>query len=358
MVDGCRQVRWFHKRVNTGIFLIFVHIVFFYCILLHLRITFAGTERVDPQALVKHWKPARSSIARLVSILPTTILSSSPKSFDLRITRSIIHEVDATGQPFRCWRDKCNGHWKAPRMRHCGICGECRFFFDHHCLWFDNDVVAPETMGSFLLLTVILPVLFFCVSIPITQLAFLHVKLLWQLGHNTPAIFHGFYQKWWSWCFGPVLRTLIGLYLASGYVAESYPDGFMFSSDLPRPTLRLPSSLLLGTSFGLIALGLAGTTLTQLSKNVFSVEIQRERSLRKLVKSGKKDKATLEKILQLQSPSYFWVPKKNGIVKLPSGMVPYDHGWRTNLAMHFGFYTQNPFTVSDQVYQYLVNETL
>lgn len=78
------------------------------------------------------------------------------------LTKSIIFECDASGEPLRCFRDGCDGRWKAPRcatgrgvpalsrakisqanlsrtlldrMRHCGDCRTCRAGFDHHCPW-------------------------------------------------------------------------------------------------------------------------------------------------------------------------------------------------------------------------------
>lgn len=195
--------------------------MFFYCVSLHIQITMARPKYVDTISYTQTWSPMPRHQYWL-PLYPLRILTAKPRDEDSADLQHMIHERAASGEPQRCWRDRCRGHWKAPRMRHCGECGECRFFFDHHCLWvccnpltvqFNNDITAPHTLVPFLLLVSLTPCLFVLACWPLLPLAWHHIVLLWEHSTSHPWIVQHFWDKKWTWVLGPIHRPLLGLYL-------------------------------------------------------------------------------------------------------------------------------------------------
>lgn len=76
-----------------------------------------------------------SGIPGFLSRLIRPVSFAAPQSVPLEDFNNTFHECTEHGAPLRCWRDRCNGHYIVPRMRHCGTCGVCRYMLDHHCIW-------------------------------------------------------------------------------------------------------------------------------------------------------------------------------------------------------------------------------
>ena len=131
-------------RSWSGVGVLFLHVLFAYCVALQWRLSTAVPMYVD--AISYHKQSLKLSDRPWLTLLllhPIPLYTARFRDDDTTSVRYIAHATNERGEPERCWRDQCRGHWKAPRMRHCGACGECRFFFDHHCYWVRAIFLTP-----------------------------------------------------------------------------------------------------------------------------------------------------------------------------------------------------------------------
>lgn len=306
-------------NTHPVLYVAFLHLVFFYCLITHVRLSFAYPVHISTLRFVR---TGIHSNYRHVFWLPLHTAMHEADEDDKEIA-SLIHACDTEGRPERCWRDKCRGHWKPERMRHCGQCGECRFFFDHHCPWFDNDIVAPTTMVPFLTLMVTVPTLFIISCSCLFECAWTHTVLLWRIGHQDPYMRNHYWDCMWTWILGPIGRPIVGLYLASHLVDPSNCT-HMFAPVDPRPTFRLPFCMLLLFFLSIIALGMGATTLWQLSHGRLTVETERARTWAKLQRD---DSATAQANAKRFAPSeYFWMPSSRRIIHNTHSINMHDQG--------------------------------
>ncbi|KAL4400291.1 protein-cysteine S-palmitoyltransferase [Malassezia pachydermatis] len=340
------------QHLRTWCFVLFLHLMFFYCVSLHIQITMARPKYVDTISYTQTWSPMPRHQYWL-PLYPLRILTAKPRDEDSADLQHMIHERAASGEPQRCWRDRCRGHWKAPRMRHCGECGECRFFFDHHCLWFNNDITAPHTLVPFLLLISLTPCLFVLACWPLLPLAWHHIVLLWEHSTSHPWIVQHFWDKKWTWVLGPIHRPLLGLYLASRYPPSSWGQRSLFDTTAPQPTFRLPFCIMLGAFLALITLGLAITTIRHLIHGQLTVEAERTRSWKKWNQPG--SLVSMEKKESVRPAYQFWVPHKQCIIYHPTDEALFNRGWLTNLSGYMGISTANPFAWPHSLVQDLIS---
>lgn len=325
----------------------FLHCLFLYCVITHLRLCLASSLRLPVYQYVKSWSPIARRMPALRLQLPTACYTP----FEDDAISSLVYACDPQGTPERCWRDRCRGHWKPPKMRHCRLCGECRFFFDHHCPWFNNDIVAPTTLLPFLVLTGVTPVLVLLACRQLVYCTWIHVRTLWHLGHEVPILNDWFWTNRWTWVLGPVCRPLVGLFLASFHVeASPYGNGDIFSTSDPRPTFRLPLALLLACILSIITASLCLSTMRQLWYGNFTVDTERARSLAKLQKRVGLSPGLQLKKRSLKPPEYFWVPQKQSVVHvspdLSAHMYNDDRSWMSNIRRYLGLSSSNPFEFS------------
>lgn len=333
----------------------FLHFLFLYCVITHLRLSLASSLRLPVYQYVKSWSPIARRTPTLFLQLPTA--SYTPSEDDA--ISSLVYACDPQGTPERCWRDHCRGHWKPPKMRHCRLCGECRFFFDHHCPWFNNDIVAPTTLVPFLVFTGVTPVLVLLACRQLVYCSWIHVRTLWYLGHEVPNLNDWFWNNRWTWILGPVCRPLVGLFLASFHVeTSSYGNGDMFSTIDPRPTFRLPLALLLACILSIITASLCSSTMRQLWHGNFTVDTERARSLAKLRKRVGLSPELQLKRRSLEPPEYFWVPQKQSVVHvspaLSAHMYNDDRSRMSNIRRYLGLSSSNPFDFSPNFLHHLL----
>lgn len=135
--------------LHWKVHLVWLHFLLVYMMHLYRRILFQNTVRVDAVEYISQYRRRKRSLSGAVwytlGLSTTRLPTPRAEPPNMKELRSLIYECDNQGNPLRCWRDHCKGHWKAPRyvsfqhrMRHCGSCGECRFFLDHHCIWVSN----------------------------------------------------------------------------------------------------------------------------------------------------------------------------------------------------------------------------
>lgn len=301
------------------LYVAFLHLVFLYCLLTHIRLSFAYPMHMPT---LPSLQTTIHTNHRPVLWLPLHTATYDANEDDKDIA-SLVHACDADGRPERCWRDKCRGHWKPVRMRHCGQCGECRFFFDHHCPWFDNDIVAPTTLVPFLTLMATVPTLFIFSCSCLFGCAWTHTVLLWRIGHQDPYMRDHYWDCMWTWVLGPIGRPLVGLYLASQLVDPSNYT-HMYAPVDPRPTFRLPFCLLLLSLLSIIALGMGASTLWHLSHGRLTVETERERTWAKLQRDVSATAQANAK--RFAPPEYFWVPSFRRIIHNTHPMNMHDLG--------------------------------
>ncbi|CAD6922705.1 unnamed protein product [Tilletia controversa] len=208
--------------------------------------------------------------------------------------KRIIFESDQDGNPLRCWRDNCKGRWKPPRTRHCGTCGTCRPGFDHHCVWFNADVTAPDTIQSFLLTCFLAPILLIAALAPLWPICWKHATLIWASARSNPAV----HRLWWrAWLYpkhaAPVMQT---------------------DSDwLARPTIGTILLFFCGAAISLVCIGLLSTTLALLAKADLTVDVARRRTSARLSQNNPtpRDQSSSPPTSTIHHPlgvNFFWVP--------------------------------------------------
>lgn len=149
------RVLWYVRTINpvreqllsdtaglgTKIKMVVLHGLFAYCVGLQWRLSTPVPVYVDALEHVIQQRSGHNIPWRTLWLLqPVRLYTARSRDEGTVSLQHVAHATNAHGEPQRCWRDQCRGHWKPPRMRHCGVCGECRFFFDHHCIWVRNDV--------------------------------------------------------------------------------------------------------------------------------------------------------------------------------------------------------------------------
>ncbi|KAE8231180.1 hypothetical protein CF326_g3807 [Tilletia indica] len=231
--------------------------------------------------------------------------------------KRIIFECDQDGNPLRCWRDACNGRWKPPRTRHCGTCKVCRPGFDHHCVWFNADITAPDTIRAFLLTTFLAPTLIIFALAPISPICLKHILLIWESARTHPAVHKLWWQYgWWTWLGGPWTHYgwgfIIGAWL---YPKHSAPVMQTDSSWLARPNLGIVLLFFCGAAISLVCIGLLGTTLVALAKADLTVDNARRKTSARISSRNPIISPTSTESTTLLLPlgtNFFWVPSQTG----------------------------------------------
>lgn len=101
------------------IFLLGIHVLLAATTTLYFRIYFARSVYVDCERYVEEYaRQALSVRVALRSLCSTAHISlpmPRPGGINREALQQFVYECDASGEPQRCWRDQCSGHWKAPR---------------------------------------------------------------------------------------------------------------------------------------------------------------------------------------------------------------------------------------------------
>lgn len=108
------------------------------------------------------------------------------------------------------------------RSRHCGDCRQCRLALDHHCPWFDADVMAPQTLLPFLLFLALIPPLLSIAFAPLLLPSYHSVRFMWKHANKSDYVNLVWWSRKRSWVGGPMYRWMIGFWLGEmrciGYI--------------------------------------------------------------------------------------------------------------------------------------------
>ncbi|KDN41598.1 hypothetical protein K437DRAFT_171766 [Tilletiaria anomala UBC 951] len=231
----------------------------------------------------------------------------------------MLHQCALDGSLMRCWRDGCKGRWKPARTRHCGDCRTCRIGFDHHCPWFDADVIAQHTMPSFLLFLLLAALLLILALAPLVHGAYADFNVLLHVAWAHPHMHTRWWQRRWTWYGGPTLRYGGALVVAARLLREeAYPSR---GRGERAASLHAPVTLSIAALLTAVALGLLTTTLHMTTRGDLSVDVMRQRAHSAVVsqqrRKGEKARALAAAAVPQTSSStasnlsptmYFWVP--------------------------------------------------
>ncbi|TIB73204.1 hypothetical protein E3Q08_03375 [Wallemia mellicola] len=228
----------------------------------------------------------------------------------------------------RCYRDNCNGKLKQPRSRHCGDCQVDRIDFDHHCPWFDS-CVSSSTIPSFLRACIFMPLTTLCGSIPILRQLIANFKHVRLFSRSDEWIGNVFWDRWYSYPPGPIGSRFIR------YVLGYWKYG---SSGSNRSILdvRFDVTLVafLAVIVSIVAIALFRTVLKGVLSAHSSIDIERQKSHKKISEKLKKDpenSSLLRSLKTLEPNEYFKVEDRVFKVDLKV----YDLGWYRNYRRAF-----------------------
>lgn len=258
------------------VYAVVTHVLLAEVCIIYFRIYCARSVVVDPAAyLMRYAQRSRGWVSMLrhacgpaALILPTP----PPEWSGADAKEPFVFLADRSGKPVQCWRDRCKGHWRTPRMHHCGACGQCRLLLDHHCVWvrdsltqFNNCLTVPDSIGPFLLFLLLVPVLIVYAEWPLFPTAWTHTRHLWTVARTDPSIAQDLLDHWWSWCLGPVPRYVVALLLGThrrlAYTAhrtarqKDAHDGVP-SDAAVSPSLKTPVCVTVGFLFSVFTLGM------------------------------------------------------------------------------------------------------
>lgn len=96
-----------------------VHVLLAATVTLYFRIYFARSVYVDCENYVGEYTRQEHSVWAAVRSLCSTahipLPTPRPGGMNREALRQFVYECDELGEPQRCWRDQCSGHWKVPR---------------------------------------------------------------------------------------------------------------------------------------------------------------------------------------------------------------------------------------------------
>ena len=170
--------------------------------------------------------------------------------------------------------------------------------FDHHCPWFDADVIAKSTMASFLFFLVLAIALLLLALGPLAPRAYNEFRELISFAWDDQSI----KRDWWdhrkAWYGGPTVRYGYALYLAQKRIKQAG------SASSRTPSLHAPIVVLFALLVSSIAAGLLYTTTAAAVRGDLSVDIMRLRAFRAAQRSKKQDS-----LIEALSPTmFFWIP--------------------------------------------------
>lgn len=114
-----RQGAVVDRRSFVWLRLVLFHVLFLVTANLYRRVCFAQTRRVDPVAFTEKYANERRGVFQVtctaLGMSPLVCYSPYPGPMQKEALEDVVYECDADGTPFQCWRDRCQGHWKAPR---------------------------------------------------------------------------------------------------------------------------------------------------------------------------------------------------------------------------------------------------
>lgn len=240
----------------------------------------------------------------------------------------------------RCYRDNCNGKLKQPRSRHCGDCQIDRIDFDHHCPWFDS-CVSSSTIPSFLRACIFMPLTTLCGSIPILRQLIANFKHIRLFSRSDKWIGNIFWDRWYSYPPGPIGSRFIR------YVLAYWRYG---SSGSTRSVLdvRFDVTLVafLAAIVSIVAIALFRTVLKGVLSAHSSIDIERQKSYKKVSEKLKKDPenpSLLQSLKTLEPTEYFKVEDR----VFKADLKVYDLGWYRNYRR--AFYGEYRNTLNEDV---------
>lgn len=209
----------------------------------------------DQETIFNHVPPVCYTTIAIVLLsttisLYTKLVFHTPPSPPLVIpealqSKSVAYEcIDQNGKLAKCTKGSCNGRWKPPRSHHCGICGECRLGFDHHCHWVGN-CITMESRKTFLAFLILAAVTITTLIVPISHIIWQHAMNALRVSLGSELARRYWWDRWYSWVLvaGPLGRwpvgAAFGYHLLAAQRAPSSPWHIGYMIREPNLTLFL-----------------------------------------------------------------------------------------------------------------------
>ncbi|WFD28713.1 protein S-acyltransferase [Malassezia nana] len=267
------------QRPRTVAWVVFLHILFVYCVGLHIRLSTPVTVYVD--TITHHIQAPKMSLWKnLLLLRPLTLYTTKCAMLPTRMVER--SAAGATGAKGTGRRLVCVIAAHAAFVASFLITTVLGYAMETDAK-FDADITCPASMVAYLCLTITMPALFVLACGPLVPLAYVHGRLLWSIAHTVPGPASLFLTSPWSWLLGPLGRAIVALVLATKAVDRTvYRTGSIYSLTTPYPTVHVPLAVALTALLALVTLGLFLRSVYYLCTDRLTVEVQWEKYMRKL----------------------------------------------------------------------------